>query len=76
MKNKLTKTEKVLFMQHRVEYDVISRFYITISPRDDVNILKVNSKMLEHCNYILKRSTLRIKIAKNRYIYFNIMFGG
>ena len=72
---RITKKEKALLYFHGYQYDVVVRHYITISYNDTENILKVHDKMLDHCTFVLKRVTRRIKLF-NRYIYFNTVYGG
>lgn len=72
---KLTKKEKVLYMQHGKKWDIVIKHYITISSHDTENIFKVHDKILDSGLIILKRVTKRIKIF-NSYIYFNTVYGG
>lgn len=75
MKNKLTKKEEKLYYNHSKQCAIIIRHYITLSYTDSENLLKVNERMLEHCNIIIQRKTWRFKLI-TKYLYFNTMYGG
>ena len=75
MKNKLTKKEQKLYYNHKQQCAIIIRHYITLSTHDTENILKVNDRVLEHCDIIIERKTWRLKLI-TKYLYFNTMYGG